>query len=210
MDSQVNQLRTKFRKQCNGVLHFIHGHTGKTGGSFAKSQLSTTLESVNLTMQNAGLRVNQHFVTLGDNPQGCYTFFLRDPVERWVSGFLSRARQGCPSHCRLQSREERVMFHNFPTPNALAEEFYSGTGAASKENRLSIHIRGGIAFHLSPPTHFLRTMATRRNRLQAFEAILKQILFVGTIENLDNDLQGAATCHGSGMRSGLGNTPAHF
>jgi len=184
MDNRVNQLRSKFRKQCNGVLHFIH--IGKTGGSSAKIQLSTALESVNLTMQSAGLRVNQHLVTLGDQPQGCYTFFLRDPVERWVSGFLSRARQGCPSHCSLQSREERVMFHNFPTPNALAEEFYSGTGTAFKANRLSIHIRESIAFYLSPPTS--STMATRRNRLRAFEANLKQILFVGSIENLDNDL----------------------
>ena len=47
-------------------------------------------------------------------------FFVRDPIDRFVSGFYSRKREGRPRYNFEWSSEEREAFGTFDTPNHLA------------------------------------------------------------------------------------------
>ena len=48
----------------------------------------------------------------GDGKSGSgYVFFVRDPADKWVSGFNSRLRQGCPALCNTGGRSEFEAFH---------------------------------------------------------------------------------------------------
>jgi len=46
-------------------------------------------------------------------------FFVRDPIDRFVSGFYSRKRKGMPRIYNEWSGNEREAFNNFKTPNEL-------------------------------------------------------------------------------------------
>ena len=82
--------------------HFIH--IGKTGGTAIKKLLARTKISF-----------HSHGFLLGKgDPGDTYVFFVRDPVERWVSGYLSRLRQGCPAHFHLGTKEELNIFDPIP------------------------------------------------------------------------------------------------
>jgi len=47
-------------------------------------------------------------------------FVVRDPVERYISGFLSRYRQGAPAHTVPWNEREADAFARFDTPERLA------------------------------------------------------------------------------------------
>ena len=167
----IELLRSKFLQQCQGKLHFIH--VGKTGGSSASVILKKAIKEAKSTPERVGLYINAHFTRLGHKPKGCYTLFVRDPVDRWISGFLSRARQGCPSHCFLSSRNERVMFHNYPSPNDLAEAMFAPRGFqhAVQASQQSLHIAHGFKYYLP---HFQQNT--------------ERILFVGSMSSMNQDV----------------------
>jgi len=53
-----------------------------------------------------------HSFVFGDGKSGSgYVFFVRDPADKWVSGFNSRLRQGCPALCNTGGRSEFEAFH---------------------------------------------------------------------------------------------------
>jgi hypothetical protein len=63
-----------------------------------------------------------HATRLPDIPMGNpVCFMLRDPVDRFVSGFNSRRRCGRPLKNRPWNEAERIAFAVFPTANDLAE-----------------------------------------------------------------------------------------
>ena len=108
-----------------GKLHFIH--IGKTGGTYFVNNMP---EMKNAPFNGYSIFNHWHNLKLGNlnsDTQGHEKenhrsiFFVRDPVDRWISGFMSRYRVGCPSHCHLGDEEEMQTFHLFPTPNSLAE-----------------------------------------------------------------------------------------
>lgn len=93
--------------------HFLH--IGKTGGSAIKSALGDRCDGA------YELVLHPHPTTLKDVPRGDRFFFvLRDPVERFVSGFYSRQRQGRPLYDSPWSPEEARAFGLFDTADALA------------------------------------------------------------------------------------------
>lgn len=66
--------------------------------------------------------VHQHDTTLAEvSPGEKAIFALRDPVDRFVSGFNSRRRQGRPVHNVDWTPAEASAFGDFWTPNVLAE-----------------------------------------------------------------------------------------
>jgi hypothetical protein len=92
--------------------HFLH--IGKTGGTAVKSALGNASDGAyDLVLHAHGTRLEQ--VPPGDR----FFFVLRDPVERFVSGFYSRHRQGRPRYRSPWSPEEERAFQHFDTPEAL-------------------------------------------------------------------------------------------
>jgi len=96
------------------VIHFLH--IGKTGGSAIKS----ALRRKNKTRQYV-IALHSHKFRLRDCPDGEKVIFcVREPLQRFISGFYSRQRQGQPLYHVPWSEEEAAAFHHFETPNELA------------------------------------------------------------------------------------------
>src|SRR3954469_17965151 len=92
-------------------------HIGKTGGNALKHALCpyNTGGSLDIVF-------HPHAVGLSDVPVGeSVLFMLRDPVNRFVSGFNSRRRRGRPLNNAEWNRDEAAAFAAFPTANDLAE-----------------------------------------------------------------------------------------
>lgn len=94
-------------------IHVLH--IGKTGGTAIRHALAS--------FANRNLfALHSHAVRLRDCPEDELVFVvIRHPVDRFVSGFNSRLRQGRPRYDVPWSRRERLAFALFPSPNHLAE-----------------------------------------------------------------------------------------
>jgi hypothetical protein len=109
------------------VVHFLH--IGKTGGTAIKNAfLEKDVLFRKMRIFNKRLFVlhkhDFHLDHVGNNE---YVFFvIRDPVERFVSGFNSRLRQGLPRKFNPWTVKERQVFEYFDTPNKLAEALTNG------------------------------------------------------------------------------------
>ncbi|MGA2927879.1 MAG: sulfotransferase family 2 domain-containing protein [Solirubrobacteraceae bacterium] len=94
--------------------HFVH--VGKTAGTAVKFALQPAAHE-----GEYDLRFHEHEVTLRDIPRGERVFFVvRDPIDRFVSGFYSRRRQGRPRYEYPWSAEESDAFRSFATADSLA------------------------------------------------------------------------------------------
>ena len=83
-------VRVIHKLQGQQVVHFLH--IGKTGGTAVKYALKR-----NLVNKEYMIYLHGHEFKLRDVQKGAKAFFfLRDPVDRFVSGFYSRRRQGQP------------------------------------------------------------------------------------------------------------------
>jgi hypothetical protein len=106
-------------RRLNGVrakpeAHFLH--LGKTGGTAIKAALDPHADAGPYT-----LRLHPHWITLRDIPRSDLFFFaVRDPIDRFISGFYSRQRQGQPRHHEPWTPEEESAFRRFSTANELA------------------------------------------------------------------------------------------
>ena len=115
----------------SGCRKFSIIHVGKAAGT----TLGTWYDEVERGNQKHVTWHGSHSHRLGDIDDACYVFAVRDPISRWVSGFWSNARLGCPEHAdRMikkfrRNRKMGVMtkvekskaFFVFQTPNDLAE-----------------------------------------------------------------------------------------
>lgn len=107
------------------IVHFIH--IGKTGGSSIKTAIARKrglFHSAIIT--NKYLFVTEHHsFKLSDVKENEFAFFtVRDPIERFISGFYSRLRQGQPRNFNPWLDIEKEVFSVFTTPNQLAEALY--------------------------------------------------------------------------------------
>ena len=114
---------------------------------------------------------------MGDGKENdCYTFFVRDPVDRWVSGFMSRLRLGCPAHCHVVKKkpdQEAELFFKYPTPNDLAEALNTTEGRLA--NEYSFHTKRTFQDYL--PIEALKESIRE-----------KKITFVGEMSQFEQDL----------------------
>jgi hypothetical protein len=102
--------------------HFLH--LGKTGGTVVKAALAPVAAA-----GPYNLFLHPHHVTLSDVPPGDKFFFaVRDPIDRFVSGFYGRKRRDRPRYDIRWTRGERIAFSRFATPGELAEALSSIDG----------------------------------------------------------------------------------
>lgn len=153
-------------------VHFLH--LRKTGGTALKHALTPYQ-----VRPSHMLYFHPHRITLRQIPNGHQIMFVtRDPVSRFVSGFLSRLRQGAPSHDVPWRGDEAWAFSQFPTPNelALALDHRHPAHENAKRAMLGIsHIRYGYWEWFGDEA--------------ALEARRNDILFIGRMENFEADFQ---------------------
>ncbi len=156
-----------FRKPAAPSAHFLH--LGKTGGSAVKSALLDKTWPASFR-----IHCHPHEVRLVDIPEGDKVFFfVRDPIARFISGFLSRKRKGRPRYDVEWSRGEAEAFARFSTPEQLASSLAAAEPEAYGAMRAIGHVK----------TSYWDWFGD--------EALLRRrendILFVGFTETLDAD-----------------------
>lgn len=155
------------------TLHFLH--VSKTGGTAIKQALQDAERT-----DTCRIVLHPHHVRLIDLPRGERVFFfLRDPVERFVSGFYSRLRKGRPRYHNPWTSLEEKAFRRFQTPRALG----SAISSSDHETRWAAlhamgnigHVRVGYRYWLGEKEYFLDR--------------LDDVCLVGRQERLDVDFE---------------------
>lgn len=154
-------------------------HIGKTGGTALKA----LIDKHRANDQGAAITVFPHEVNLAqicsEHPDSLVAFFVRDPLERFISGFNSRLRKGQPRYNSPWSPDEARAFSRFQDANSLAEALSSerdGEREAAEQAILSIqHTRLDLVHYLGSPS--------------LLEAEKKRILFIGEQRCFDTDIQ---------------------
>lgn len=160
-----------YRFQGRELLHYLH--IGKTGGTAIKHALGKYAVA-----RERVIILHTHGTRLRDIPLGEKTFFfLRDPVSRFISGFLSRQRKGRPHFYMPWTRQEEIAFKRFDSPEVLGFSLGSSDpetreAAVSAMNGIG-HVRHSYRYWLESEEYLMK----RRN----------DILLVGFQENLDVD-----------------------
>jgi sulfotransferase famil protein len=162
----------------NGLLHArrprLHLlHVGKTGGTAIKAALAPHRRRASYELE-----LHEHRTVLRDVPDGdSFSFSTRDPVDRFVSAFYSRQREGRPRYVMPWSDEEAVVFRRYGTANTLAEDL----GAEDEVTRRTAEDAMRTIRHVRDPywrwfedAEYLRSRADR-------------LLFVMHQERLDED-----------------------
>ncbi len=154
-------------------LHVLH--VGKTGGTALNHVLVEHANAVRYRPVFGG-----HVLTLGDVPAGeRFMFFIRDPLDRFVSSFNSRLREGRPRYHYPWREEERVAFAVFKTPDQLATALSS---AADEERSRAEQAMEGIGHVNTRYSFWFGDGGTFRDRLP-------DLFFIGFQERLDEDFE---------------------
>lgn len=106
----------------SGSRHQVHFlHIGKNAGT----QFKYCAAQVNGFSKTHTFALHPHTVKLADLPEGAaYTFCIRDPLKRFVSGFYSRKRKGQPRIYSEWSEVEELIFGTFEHANDIAENLW--------------------------------------------------------------------------------------
>lgn len=169
----------KARARGRRVAHFLH--PGKTAGTAVKHALKSAP-----TSPTYDLELHTHGVRMVDLPRRDPFFFVvRDPVDRFVSGFWGRQRQGRPRHNNPWSPDEAVAFARFETPQALADAL----GGSADDRAAAVHALGSI-------DHVRTSYWYWFGGPDAFRRRAPHILFIGYQETLDRQLPDLAAVLG--------------
>lgn len=148
-------------------------HIGKTGGTALKFVLRRNRRTGTYLVVP-----HRHRIRLADLPPwDAFFFFVRDPADRFVSGFNSRLREGRPRYVKPWTPPERKAFAQFPTAEDLALALSSEDETRRRQARRAMrsirHVRSGFG-------HWLGGEALLRRRR-------RRLLMVGRVEHLGAD-----------------------
>jgi hypothetical protein len=151
-------------------LHFLH--LRKTGGTAIKSLLVD-----HPVLPGWIIHCHPHRYVLADVPAvDDLMFVVRDPLERYVSGFKSRQNQGAPAHHVPWSDAERAAFAHFETAEALA----LALDPAASDHMLALKAMRNIS-------HLRCAYRDWFGSLEALEVRRHSIVFIGRTARLDSD-----------------------
>src|SRR5947209_7116183 len=150
--TMLGRLVSGRRSSGKPRAHLIHA--GKTAGTAIKWALRDLTRDGDYRLE-----LHEHAVTLRDVPAGDRVFFVvRDPIDRFVSGFYSRQRQGRPRYNYPWSPDEEKAFTAFETADALAAALSSSDDAeraAAQDAMRSIqHVRDSYWRWFGDPDYF--------------------------------------------------------
>jgi Sulfotransferase family len=153
------------------TAHFLH--IGKSAGTAMKRALQDAPEPSLYRVV-----VHTHGVRMVDVPRIDELFFIvRDPIDRFVSGFDSRLRKGEPRFHIPWNEAEARAFADFPSPVELGLAL-AGRGAERARAELAMrsigHVRSSYWDWFGSPRAFRR----REN----------DILWIGFVEGLDEQM----------------------
>lgn len=161
------------RARGRQIVHFLH--IGKTGGSVIKSSLGWRRVT-----PSSFFVAYVHAFRLAHVPPGDkLAFFLRDPLQRFVSGFFGRRRKDRPRLFYEWSEAERRAFERFASPNELALAL---THPKPEERLAAARAMHGI-HHVN--NHFMDWFGSA----DALLARRADILLIGRTERLDTDFE---------------------
>ncbi|MGC1310039.1 MAG: sulfotransferase family 2 domain-containing protein [Phormidesmis sp.] len=170
----IRQNLIHLKHQYKGIqpIHFLH--IGKTGGTAfreaAKNHLVTKKYNIHLHGHNYSLR---------DVPVGEKAFFfLRDPIDRYVSGFYSRQRKG-RYHNNPWRPDEEVSFKKFESPQALA------LALASKDEKQYLSAK----YAMESIGHVKSSYWDWFENESYFMSRLPDIFYIGFQETLNQDFE---------------------
>lgn len=154
------------------MVHLLH--IGKTGGT----SLTKMLQGI--CSKKYTIKIHPHEFSLQDiRKEDLAIFFLRNPIDRYVSGFYSRKRKGQPTYNVPWNESEENAFGMFETPNNLAE-------ALSSDNKMlqasAIKAMQGIR-HVN--THFKDWLVD----ISYLENHQNQLFFIGFQESFSADVK---------------------
>src|SRR5438128_662845 len=130
-------LTDQLRSIINDIMVVYFLHIPKTGGS----ALYHALMKINDPLL---VKCDHEKLFFSPNPEDRFVFFVRSPVNRFVSGFLCRLREGRPLYNHSHTPEEIVTYSRYKTPEELALDLYHPDG---QRNESAIDALTGI-FHL--------------------------------------------------------------
>jgi len=166
---EVREARRRRATHSAGPLVFLH--IGKTGGTAIKNAL-----------RPCGYRspyaidLRRHDTTMMDVPAGTPFFFaIRDPIDRFASGFNSRQRRGAPRLNLPWSDDEAIAFARFSSANELAEAI--GTPEAEHAMHSINHVRASY-------WHWFKDEDTFLSREGDIFGILRQAELTADFEEL--------------------------
>jgi len=152
------------RKNFSSQVNFIH--IDKTGGTAIRHALERS--GTNKVIFHNHSKTLADFYEQSDEE---VFFFVRDPIEKFISGFNSRKRRGFPRFNNAWTENERIAFSMFDKPNDLAEALGSeGAEFAMKNIR---RVANSLAHYLISPEMIMK--------------MRHQIIFVGEQSCLDHD-----------------------
>lgn len=160
--------RTRDRFDPRPVAHFMH--IGKTAGTALRSTLMEVRKETRYRMVLHGHRWRLDRVPAGDK----FFFCLRDPTDRYVSGFLGRQRQDRPRFAIPWTEDETWAFTRFDSPETLAVSLSAGGDVqreAERAMRSIQHVQTSYWDWFRDPAYF--------------QSRVDDLLWIGRLEALD-------------------------
>lgn len=152
-------------------------HISKTGGMAIKHMVRRHRKAF-----KRRIVLHRHEVTFADvvraDAQTRVLFVVRDPVERFVSGFNSRMRKAAPRKFREWDEGERVAFGRFNSANALAEAL----SASDPE------LRDAAAAAMNAVWHARHALTYWLDSVEFLERHRSRIWYIGEQAHLDEDV----------------------
>ncbi len=162
-----------FRLRGRELIHFLH--IGKTGGTAVKYALRD-----HVVDRHRVIVLHPHHTRLKNVPAGERVFFfLRDPISRFVSAFLSRQRMGRPYYFMPWSKMEAASFRQFDSPEALALALKS---PENEKRRAAVAAMNGIG-------HIRHSYEYWLSSIDYLESRKDDLLLVGFQETLNEDFE---------------------
>ncbi|MFC2970365.1 hypothetical protein [Acidimangrovimonas pyrenivorans] len=158
----------------NATRRIVFLHIGKTGGTALRGLLRAQVEATG----QRPFRILSHSVTLAEAaaqfPHAELGFFIRDPLDRLVSGFVSRQRRGRPRFDIPWSAGERAAFSRYDSPDALGRALARDEPEALAALAAIQHTRDGLAHFLGGP--------------ELLDRLVPRLGFIGATESFDTDI----------------------
>jgi hypothetical protein len=160
------------------AVHFLH--VSKAGGSALRHAIRASRAQAGGRLSSPWGRLRSHdhsfrFMDVGSDDMAVIT--LRDPVTRFVSGFLSRLRKGAPRYYNEWTANEGRSFEWFSSPRELADALAESSGEPRERAEFSMR---SIRHVRDPMTYWTGDAGYVRERAE-------NVLYVARQETLDTD-----------------------